>query len=80
MYLDATPRFVGNHSNDKRQIVEQAIKESGLSLFISEYVVDSSGYLIKDDFSVWSNEPRGTDMGPFGKAYRRLVKQQDGNA
>ena len=64
------PDFLSNLANDRRELIERAIAETGFDVFIVDEAVTLQGRLLHGSFAVWTNE-RG-EHGPFWNAYRRI--------
>jgi len=70
---DKQNHFVGNHSAEDRPLLEQAIEETSLPIFIHEAETDVHDRVIPGDISVWV---RGNlDLASFWEIYRRLITE-----
>ena len=66
------PRFLSNVPGENKGFIRQAAEETGFDIVIRDGTVSGRGCI-----SVWTNEPRRRDHGPFWRTYRRLVKESE---
>ena len=66
--LASRPRFLSNVPGENRDFIRQAAEETGFDIVIHDGTVGGRGCI-----SVWTNEPRRRDHGPFWQAYRHLM-------
>ena len=69
MRQEKGPRFLSNIPAENGEFVRRAAKETGFDIMIRDGTVSGRGRI-----SVWTNEPRKRDHGPFWQAYRAMLE------
>lgn len=76
-YRGEGTRFAGNYSIEKQPFIEQAIKETGLPVFVHDVATDNLNRIMPGYVSVWTKRDKNgfCDLSAFWKVYQRLVTE-----